>query len=67
MILIFLGVRVVILNTVFEYAWFIFEQAGKLGMMERGWAWLVTDGITVGPGQGTGNMTGYLPVHLLEV
>ncbi len=42
------GVRIVILNTVHQYSAVVLEKAAALGMMGMGWAWIVTDGTTVG-------------------
>ena len=42
------GVRVIILNTIDEYCLEVIQQASSLGMMSKGWAWVVTDGATTG-------------------
>ncbi len=41
-----LGARVVILNCLADHALYVLEQAQRLGMLEAGWVWLVTDGVT---------------------
>ncbi|XP_070561125.1 glutamate receptor ionotropic, kainate 2-like isoform X2 [Ptychodera flava] len=40
------GVRLVILNCLANYARYVLRQAAELGMMQTGWAWIVTDGVT---------------------
>ena len=37
-----------LLNTIDGYCWKVIEQAASLGMMNKGWAWIVTDGTTTG-------------------
>ncbi|KAK2143964.1 hypothetical protein LSH36_796g00020 [Paralvinella palmiformis] len=40
------GARVVVLYSLAEHAVYVLEQAHQLGMMESGWAWITTDGIS---------------------
>ena len=41
------GVRVIILHTHASYAWRILAEARQLNMFSSGWAWVVTDGVTL--------------------
>ena len=41
------GVRIMILNTHAKYAWPILAQARRHNMFSSGWAWIVTDGVTL--------------------
>ena len=41
-----------------DYAWPLLYQAHKVGLMEEGYAWLVTDGITMGQ-LPAGNITAF--------
>ena len=47
MVFIYTGGRVILLNTLSQYTMRLLEEAKNLGMMEKGWAWIVTDGTTV--------------------
>lgn len=40
------GSRIVLLNTYARDSRLILDQAARLGMLNVGWAWLVTDGTT---------------------
>ncbi|XP_064643100.1 glutamate receptor 2-like isoform X2 [Lineus longissimus] len=40
------GTRIVILNCLSVHAYHILTQAAQLGMLNKGWGWLVTDGVT---------------------
>ena len=41
------GCRVIILNMVSDFAWPLMYQALEVGLMEEGFVWLVTDGVTM--------------------
>ena len=42
----FSGAKIVLLNCLSEFAWLVLREASKIGMLEQGWAWAVTDSIT---------------------
>lgn len=43
LVCVMLGVRVVLLNCLDVFATRVMEQAGRLGMTQSGWAWILTD------------------------
>ncbi|XP_066273511.1 glutamate receptor 2-like [Branchiostoma lanceolatum] len=56
------GVRVIILNCLAIHGMRVLEQAGKMGLTWRGWAWIVTDGFT-----GMAEVTAKKPIpHYLQ-
>ncbi|XP_078578483.1 glutamate receptor 2-like isoform X1 [Branchiostoma floridae x Branchiostoma japonicum] len=55
------GVRVVILNCLAQHATRVLQQAEHLGMTRRGWAWVVTDGVTT---KNTTYLTSPVPSYL---
>ncbi|XP_066270647.1 glutamate receptor 2-like isoform X4 [Branchiostoma lanceolatum] len=55
------GVRVVILNCLAQHATRVLQQAEHLGMTRKGWAWVVTDGVTT---KNTTHLTSPVPSYL---
>lgn len=43
----FLGTRVVVLNSESMHGWIVLGQAKAMGMFDKGWAWIVTDDMSV--------------------
>ncbi|XP_076330231.1 glutamate receptor 2-like [Tachypleus tridentatus] len=60
-------VRVVVLHCFVEYAKVIFTQARDQGMMKKGWAWLVTDGVTFTGGKALFGHDGRVPDYMTGV
>ncbi|XP_071946218.1 glutamate receptor ionotropic, kainate 1-like [Antedon mediterranea] len=54
--------RIIILNCLAPYAKYVLLEAEKLGMTGRGWAWVVTDGVTAMDGLYDTDKT--VPSHL---
>ena len=40
------GARIILLNCLAEHAAVVLEQARAEGMLEAGWVWVLTDGVT---------------------
>ncbi len=52
----------ILLNMGSEYAWPLMQQALSIGLMNDGYVWLLTDGVTIGklPAQNISPFTGLL-------
>ncbi|XP_022252835.1 glutamate receptor ionotropic, NMDA 1-like, partial [Limulus polyphemus] len=61
------GVRIVTLHCVIDYAKVILKQAHQLGMLEEGWAWFVTDGVTFSGGKALFEPNGKVPDYMTGI